>query len=126
MAEKPVRVRLSDDEVERIARAAVDDYGRKAEQFARLARPEEREAIALELNPVTAHLFFLYCDGSDPYGDYPDLPEEERQIGREYFACDQSDGVSVHFSDLPERTQETLARKREAADEDGWKRVLEM
>jgi hypothetical protein len=126
MAEKPVRVRLSDDEVERISRAAIDDYARKAEQFARLARPEEREAIGVRLDPATAHVFFLYSQTLDPYGDDPDLPEEMQQIGREYFACDPVDGIAVHFSDLPARTQRSLAEKRHTAYVEGWKRILEL
>ena len=70
-------------------------------------------------------VFFIYAETMDPYGDDPDLPDEYRQIGREYFAVDPSEGVAVSIRDLPEATQRALATKRDAANAEGWRRLLE-
>ena len=42
----------------------------------------------------------------DPYGVYPDLPEECQQVGREYFARSTGSDIWVHFHDLPEETRD--------------------
>jgi hypothetical protein len=47
----------------------------------------------------------------DPYGVWPEPPEEYQQVGREYFARSPGSEVWVHFSDLPEATRDALWKK---------------
>jgi hypothetical protein len=47
-----------------------------------------------------------YAQTLDPYGVYPDLPEECQQVGREYFARSPGSDIWVHFPDLPEETRD--------------------
>ena len=47
-----------------------------------------------------------YAQTLDPYGVYPDLPEECQQVGREYFARSPGSDIWVHFHDLPEETRD--------------------
>ena len=117
--------RLSDDEVERAARAALDTHALAGEQFTRFARPDEREQVGRRIDPATAHVFFVYAYTLDPYGDDPDLPEEYRQVGREYFAVDPTEGIAVSYHDLPSDTREALMDAQRLADREGWRRLLE-
>jgi hypothetical protein len=119
------RMWLSDGEVERAARAGLDIHANASEQFARVARPDEREQVGRRIDPSTARVFFLYAQTMDPYGDNPDLPEELQQVGREYFAVDPTEGIAVALHDLPEETRQALADKRRLADREGWRRLLE-
>ena len=45
-----------------------------------------RKEEALKIDPSTAEVDWTYALTLDPYGVYPDLPEECQQVGREYFA----------------------------------------
>ena len=45
-----------------------------------------RKEAGLKINPKTAEVEWRYAQTLDPYGVYPDLPEECQQVGREYFA----------------------------------------
>ena len=45
-----------------------------------------RKAEALKIDPDTAEVDWEYGQTLDPYGVYPELPEEYQQVGREYFA----------------------------------------
>jgi hypothetical protein len=66
-----------------------------------------REEAGLKIDPETAEVYWTYAQTADPYGIYPDLPDEWEQIGREYFA--RSPGsIWVHFDDLPEATANAL------------------
>src|SRR6266446_5833747 len=47
----------------------------------------------------------------DPYGVYPELPEEYQQVGREYFARSPGSDVWVEFGDLPEASRDALWKK---------------
>ena len=47
----------------------------------------------------------------DPYGVYPELPEELQQVGREYFARSPGSDIWVWFGDLPEATETVLWEK---------------
>ena len=42
----------------------------------------------LKIDPETAEVTWIFAETLEPYGINPDLPEECRQIGREYFARD--------------------------------------
>ena len=45
-----------------------------------------RKEAGLKIDPETAEVTWRYAHTCDPYGVYPDLPEEYQQVGREYFA----------------------------------------
>jgi hypothetical protein len=49
-----------------------------------------------------------YAQTLDPYGVYPDLPEEWQQVGREYFARSPGSDIWVCFDDLPKKTRDAL------------------
>jgi hypothetical protein len=67
-----------------------------------------RKAEALKIDPVTAEVDWHYGLTLDPYGVHPELPEECRQIGREYFARRPGGDVWVSFCDLPDKTRDAL------------------
>jgi hypothetical protein len=72
-----------------------------------------RKEAGLKINPETAELLWTYTETLDPYGVYPDLPEEYRHhFGRAYFARAPGSDVWVLFDDLPEATQDALWKKR--------------
>jgi hypothetical protein len=119
-------IKIPDDVCERLARLALETQAIAGEQCTRFARPEERQQVGLRIDPATARVFFVYAQTLDPYGDYPDLPEELYQVGREYFAVDPTEGIAVLVSDLPEATQAALDYKRRLAERDGWRRVFEI
>ena len=70
-----------------------------------------RKKEALKIDPETAEVDWLYEYTMDPYGVDPDLPEELRQVGREYFARSPDSDVWVSFQDLPDATVEALWAK---------------
>jgi hypothetical protein len=73
-----------------------------------------RKAVGRRIDPETAEVEWTYAQTLDPYGDDPDLPEEYRQVGREYFArCPGSD-VWVWFGDLPDATRDALWNKHKS------------
>jgi hypothetical protein len=67
-----------------------------------------RKAEGLKIDPDTAEVDWEYGQTLDPYGVYPDLPEEFQQIGREYFARSPGSNIWVCFDDLPKRTRDAL------------------
>jgi hypothetical protein len=67
-----------------------------------------RKEEGLKINPETAEADWTYAQTLDPYGIYPDLPEEYEQIGREYFARSPGSDIWVAFRDLPEETRDAL------------------
>jgi hypothetical protein len=69
---------------------------------------ETRTEAGLQIDPKTAEVFWRYAQTLDPYGVDPDLPEEYRQVGREYFARSPGSDVWVWFGDLPEATRNAL------------------
>jgi hypothetical protein len=71
-----------------------------------------RKAVGLHIDPETAEVDWIYALTIDPYGDYPDLPEEYQQVGREYFARSPGSDVWISLGDLPEATCEALWKKR--------------
>jgi hypothetical protein len=70
-----------------------------------------RKEAGLKIDPETAEVEWIYAQTLDPYGVYPDLPEECRQVGREYFARSPGSDVWVSFDDLPKATREALWKK---------------
>jgi len=71
-----------------------------------------RRAVGLQIDPGTAEVDWVYAQTLDPYGDYPELPEEYHQIGREYFARSPGSDIWIGFRDLPEATRTALSGKR--------------
>ena len=45
-----------------------------------------RKEAGRKIDPETAEVEWTYAQTLDPYGIYPELPEEWQQVGREYFA----------------------------------------
>ncbi|MBV8737636.1 MAG: hypothetical protein JO007_10330 [Alphaproteobacteria bacterium] len=75
-----------------------------------------RKEAGLKIDPATAEVDWSYEQTLDPYGIYPDLPEECRQTGREYFARAPGTDIWVWFGDLPDATLDALwERGREKA-----------
>jgi hypothetical protein len=75
-----------------------------------------RKAAGLNIDPRSAEVTWCYAQTLDPYGIY-ELPEECRQVGREYFARAPGSDIWVCFHDLPQETSEALweAHKHELA-----------
>ena len=73
-----------------------------------------RQAVGLQIDPETAEVLWIYALTVDPYGDYPDLPEEYQQIGLEYFARSPGSDIWVSFGDLPQATRDALRKKRDS------------
>ena len=67
-----------------------------------------RKEAGLKIDPKTAEVMWTYALTLDPYGVYPDLPEEYQQVGREYFARSPGNDIWVDFGDLPEATRDAL------------------
>ena len=67
-----------------------------------------RKEAAARIDPETAEVIWTYEYTLDPYGVDPDLPEEYRQVGREYFACSPGSDIWVWFGDLPGETEKIL------------------
>ena len=67
-----------------------------------------RKEEGLKIDPATAEVEWTYTQVLDPYGVYPDLPEDCRCVGRAYFARRPGSDIWVEFDDLPERTRHAL------------------
>jgi hypothetical protein len=67
-----------------------------------------RKEAGLTIDPDTAVVTWWYAQTLDPYGVDPDLPEECRQVGREYFARSPESDIWVWFGDLPEAIETRL------------------
>ena len=76
-----------------------------------------RKAEGLKIDAATAEVTWKYALTLDPYGIYDDLPQECRQVGREYFARAPGSEIWVEFGGLPKETREALwkAHQRELA-----------
>src|SRR5437016_7650982 len=70
-----------------------------------------RREAALQIDPETAEVMWKHANMADPYGVYPDCPEE--CIGRVYFARPSGSDVWVCFDDLPDATVNALRKKQE-------------
>jgi hypothetical protein len=60
------------------------------------------------IDPETAGVCWEYALTLDPYGVYPDLPEEYQQVGRAHFARSPGSDIWVEFGDLPVATRQAL------------------
>ena len=67
---------------------------------------EIRKEEGKKIDPATAEVTWCYARTLDPYGVDPDLPEELRQVGREYFARSPDSDIWVEFGDLSDKTRE--------------------
>jgi hypothetical protein len=81
-----------------------------------------RKEAALQIDAETAEFSWGWGQIMDPYGIYPDPPEEyDCIVGRVYFARSSGSNVWVSFYDLPEATVERLwerIRKEELRERD--------
>ncbi len=75
-------------------------------------RKEEGRKIDLDIAEVT----WSYEQTLDPYGVYPDLPEECQGIGREYFARSPGSDIWVTFDDLSDETRRRLWERLESGE----------
>jgi hypothetical protein len=66
------------------------------------------EIAGRQIDPETAQVCSMHRQVVDPYGVYPDLPDECDCIGRCYFARAPGSRVWIEFGDLPEATREAL------------------
>jgi hypothetical protein len=73
-----------------------------------------RKAAGLQIDPETAEVVWTYAQTLDPYGVYPELPEEYQQVGREYFARAPGTNVWVDFGDLPPDVHHALWEKHKS------------
>jgi hypothetical protein len=73
-----------------------------------------RKEAGCKIDPETAEVLWNYAQTLDPYGVYGELPEEYRQVGREYFARPPGSDIWVWFGDLPDATRDRLWEKHKA------------
>ena len=68
-----------------------------------------RKEVGLTIDPRTAEVMWTFGYVIDPYGVYThDLMEEEKCMGRIYFARSPGDEIWVDYGDLPEKTLAAL------------------
>jgi hypothetical protein len=72
-----------------------------------------RKEAALQIDPETAEVDWVYARVGDPYR-IGLVPDEECTIGREYFARAPGSDVWVWFGDLPEATSDALWEKHKS------------
>jgi hypothetical protein len=70
-----------------------------------------RKAAGLAIDPKTAEVTWTYAQTLDHYHDYPSIPDEYNQVGREYFARAPGSDVWIDFCDLPQATEDALWAK---------------
>ena len=73
-----------------------------------------RKEAGLKIDPETAEVEMRYAQTLDPYGVYPELPEQYRQVGREYFVRSPGSDVWVWFEDLPDAIRIALWEKNQS------------
>jgi hypothetical protein len=73
-----------------------------------------RKAAGRQIVPKTAEVEWWYALTLDPYGVCNDLPDECKQVGREYFARSPETDVWISFADLPDATRNALWEKHKA------------
>jgi hypothetical protein len=74
-----------------------------------------RKEAGPKIDPETAEVMWTYAQTLDPYGVYPNLPEEYQQVGREYFARAPESEIWVSFGDIPDEIRERLWKKHKRA-----------
>ena len=70
-----------------------------------------RKEAGLKIDAEIAEVHWTYAQTLDPYGIYPEPPDECWQVGREYFARSPGSDIWVEFGDLPEATRDALWEK---------------
>ena len=70
-----------------------------------------RKAAGLHIDPETAEVLWDYRQVADPYGAWPDIPEQYQCVGRSYFARSPGMDVWIEFGDLPDDTRDALWEK---------------
>jgi hypothetical protein len=78
-----------------------------------------RKEAGAHIDSETAEVEWTYSLTLDPYGIFPELPEEYQQVGREYFARSPGSDVWVEFGGLPAATRDALWRKLGWRADDG-------
>ena len=73
-----------------------------------------RKEAGFKIDPETAEVDWEYAQVLDPYGVYPELPEESQQVGRAYFARSPGSDVWVWFGDLPDATRSAVWEKHKS------------
>jgi hypothetical protein len=63
---------------------------------------------AKTINPETAEVWWDYAYVIDPYGVHEDLHDEEKCVGRVYFARAPGSDIPVWFGDLPTTVRDAL------------------
>ncbi len=81
------------------------------EQWLQVRKEEGRK-----IDPDIAEVTWCYVHDLDPYGVYPDLPEECQQVGRGYFARSPGSDIWVWFGDLPDETVRRLRERGESGE----------
>jgi hypothetical protein len=71
-----------------------------------------RKEAALQIDPETADVMWVYVEVADPYGIDP-MPEEW-YVDKENFYRSPGSDVWISFRDLPEATKKALHQKRRA------------
>jgi hypothetical protein len=104
---RTIRVLLAKGDKPETTRGAVHMSERGKQKMRTKMTDEERKAwlairkeAGLKIDPETAEVEWIYGQTLDPYGVYPELPEEYWQVGREYFARSSGSDVWVNFDDL--------------------------
>jgi hypothetical protein len=98
---------------------------RRAEIALARARKEFRRSAGRHIKVDTAEVWFEYGQTLDPYGEH-DLPDELRQVGRNFFAMDPVERIPVLFGDLDEELRRALEAKRAEIDREGWTKIVEI
>ena len=73
-----------------------------------------RKEAGLKIDPETAEVERRYVQTFDPYGVYPELPEQYQQVGWEYFVRSPGSDVWVWFEDLPDAIRIALWEKHQS------------
>jgi hypothetical protein len=82
-----------------------------------------RKEAGLKIDPETAEVFWEYGYVIDPYGVLDDLTDEEKCIGRNYFARSPRSDVWASFDDLPAAVCDRLWARMSGGDfdhDDSW------
>lgn len=80
----------------------INDHDLTIERWLQIRKDE-----ALTIDAETAKVNWWYAQVLDPYGVLH-LSEEEKCVGRSYFACSPGSDIWVSFYDLPDETREKL------------------
>ena len=94
---------MSDDEVQSTEKGDTRTVSIRAEIWHALL-----EIAGRQIDPETAQICSMHRQVVDPYGVYPDLPDECDCIGRCYFARAPGSPVWIEFGHLTEATREAL------------------